>query len=632
MTTLIPKWHRELELFGSIKPLLILEGRVLDEYRYPVPGSVPEDTLLPLPQYLHHHLLDAGYDQVVYYSNLVGFMNPDAPDMLDAFARTNGCQVEHGAIPAEFKGNSQDTAPSIIRRAMMQSREATAIILEMTSRYITTPERMDQHDVNSFNLLMQSALSACAVRTSFGRRQNLLILLVNKLNDLPAWFYLNNPVCKTIQLETPDREERMRLISGSTWPTFFDSAVYRTDMPYYTAHPEDLKHLREKFVGLTEGLSFTELDAMRRLSKQECTPIRDLCSVVDLYKYGIKENPWGNLSLSSLRTAKQDFEKRIKGQDAALERTLDVVKRAVTGMNGLSSSSGGKPKGVLFYAGPTGVGKTETAKALAEKIFGDESACIRFDMSEYGQSHSDQKLLGAPPGYVGYEAGGQLTNAVKKNPFSILLFDEIEKAHPSILDKFLQILEDGRLTDGQGHTVYFSETIIIFTSNLGIYVKDALGKRHVNVTPDMDYPTVETHLRTAIEEYFKLELGRPEILNRIGENIVIFDFIRREAGEAILRAQVNKLISRLKEQKNLTLEIPDAPYAVLQEAALRDLSNGGRGVGNQVEALLINPLSRYLFDAGVADNAHVVIDAFDVEARPACIHCTITKEANHDES
>ncbi len=632
MAPLISKWHRELELFSAVKPLIILEGNVLDQYRYPVAGSIAEDALVPLPEYLQGFLADNGYEQVVYYSNLVGFMNPYQPAQLTAFAQHNGCRVASGAIPAEFKGNTQETAPNIIRRAMAQGTKATAIVMELASHYIVTPERMDQHDVNSFNLLMQSAMTAATVRTPMGRRQNLLILLVSKLNDLPAWFYLNNPLCKTILLEAPDREERKRLISGSAWPTFFDSTVYRTDMPYYEQHPEELAQLREKFVGLTEGLTFTELDAMRRLSKQECTPIRDLCSIVDLYKYGIKENPWATLSMDSLRTAKQDFQKRIKGQDPALERTLDVVKRAVTGMNGLSSSTA-KPKGVLFYAGPTGTGKTETAKALAEKLFGDESACSRFDMSEYGQSHSDQKLLGAPPGYVGYEAGGQLTNAIKKNPFAVVLFDEIEKAHPSILDKFLQILEDGRLTDGQGHTVYFSETIIIFTSNLGMYVKDELGRRHQNVTMDMDYAEVEKRLRQAIEDHFKLELGRPEILNRIGENIVIFDFIRQEAGQAILRSQVNKIVRRMEEQKRIRITITDEAYQQLADAALSDLSNGGRGVGNQVEALLINPLSRWLFDNGVTGNAEVTITAFNVSARPPRLECTLpdTKEdASHE--
>lgn len=623
---LIPRWYRELELFRGVKPLLVLEGCVMDQVRVPVTGSVAEDTLLPLSAFLNAYLSDAGYEQVVFYSNLVGLMNPYAPEMLDNFAKTNQAKVVSGAIPAEFKGNDANTAPNIIRRAMMQGKHATAVVMEMASRYIVTPDRLDQMEVNSFNLLLQASLSAATVRTAQGKLPNLLILLVNKLNDLPAWFYLDNPVCKTITLEAPDRDERMRFLSGSAWPSFFDAAVYRTDMPYYQQHPDDLRKLREKFVGLTEGMSFTELDALRRMSRSQCAPIRDLCSIVDLYKYGIHENPWAKLSMESLKTAKADFQKRIKGQDTALERSLDVIKRAVTGLNGANSSGMGKPKGVLFFAGPTGTGKTETAKALAEKIFGDESACVRFDMSEYGQSHSDQKLLGAPPGYVGYEAGGQLTNAVKKNPFCILLFDEIEKAHPSIFDKFLQILEDGRLTDGQGHTVYFSETIIIFTSNLGMYVKDALGQRHQNVSYDMTYDEVTRRLREAIGDYFKLELGRPEILNRIGENIVIFDFIRQEAGQAILRAQVDKLIRRLKEQKNLTLVIPDESYQQLSDAALADLTNGGRGIGNQVEALLINPLSRYLFDSGIIENATVTVDAFETTAQPPALRCTTTKE------
>ena len=411
------------------------------------------------------------------------------------------------------------------------------------------------------------------------------------------------------------------MLEGDNLAGFFSGTVYRRDMPYYREHPDELERIRERFVGQTEGLNFTELEEMRLLSKQEEMPIRDLCKVVDLYKYGIKENPWSSLSMDSLKNAKADFEKRIKGQDAALERTLDVVKRAVTGMNGVNSSSTGKPKGVLFYAGPTGTGKTETAKALAEKLFGDESACVRFDMSEYGQSHSDQKLMGAPPGYVGYEAGGQLTNAVKENPFCILLFDEIEKAHSSVLDKFLQILEDGRMTDGQGKTVYFSETIIIFTSNLGIYVKDAFGNRQPNVTMDMDYGEVRSRVRSAIEDYFKLELGRPEILNRIGENIVVFDYIRKEAAELILKGQVNKIINNLREQKNIRIRIEDFAYQSLQDAATFDLSNGGRGIGNQVESLLVNPLSRWMFDNGVIQDAGIVIEGFDTTANPPALRC-----------
>ena len=164
---------------------------------------------------------------------------------------------------------------------------------------------------------------------------------------------------------------------------------------------------------------------------------------------------------------------------------------------------------------------------------------------------------------------------------------------------------------------------------LGIYVKDALGNRQPNVTMDMPYPEVTKRVRGAIEDYFKLELGRPEILNRIGENIVVFDFIRREAGELILRSQVDKIIGKLRETRDIRVRIEDFAYDSLREAALFDLSNGGRGIGNQVESLLINPLSRWLFDNGITDNADVILEGFDVTANPPCVRCRLEGGEKH---
>ena len=220
-------------------------------------------------------------------------------------------------------------------------------------------------------------------------------------------------------------------------------------------------------------------------------------------------------------------------------------------------------------------------------------------MSEFSQPHSDQRLLGAPPGYVGYEAGGQLTNAVREHPFSILLFDEIEKAHGSILDKFLQILEDGRMTDGQGKTVYFSECIIIFTSNLGISEVDPNnpnGPRKQLVNSSQSYDQISINVKSGIERYFKDKLARPEILNRIGDNIVVFDFIRPAVVEQILRAQLNKIISGLKVEKNISLNITQNAFDSLLKFAKENIENGGRGIGNVVESMLVNPLAEFIFD------------------------------------
>ena len=604
MTDFTPRWHKELEIFMRVKPIIILEGNVMDIFQYPIDGSVTKGTFLRLTEYLHYFFRDHGYHHTVSYDHLQGFHNTSDPNQTDRFAELVQDTAVNHLLPVPFKGRGAKAA-ELTQRALGNNQKSIAIVMDFASRYITASDRMDQSEIDAFTHLQQAGMESKDIRTEMGMVKNICVLLVNKLNDLPAWFYLQNPNSKTIAVATPTREERAHFAKGDHFSTFFAKDVWEQEKSFCLDHPEELEKLQDRFVALTEGMSFIELNGLRKLCKNEHYSIRDFCDVIDLFKFGIRENPWKKLGEDGFPNGKAIMEKRVKGQNAAIEKAMDVLTRAMTGLNGLQHSSNMKPKGVMFFAGPTGTGKTELAKTMAECVFGDESACIRFDMSEFSQSHSDQRLLGAPPGYVGYEAGGQLTNAVRNHPFSILLFDEIEKAHPSILDKFLQILEDGRMTDGQGNTVYFSECIIIFTSNLGIYSLDTQGNRVANVSPDMPYNEVSHQVRSAVERYFKLDLGRPEILNRIGENIVVFDFIRPDTAATILNAQLMKIAYNLQSEHKITLTYADAAYEFLLDKSLANLENGGRGIGNVVESCLINPLARYLFEHQNTSSIHV---------------------------
>src|SRR5262249_17927171 len=298
-----------------------------------------------------------------------------------------------------------------------------------------------------------------------------------------------------------------------------------------------------------EGLTLQAMIEVTRLAKERDVTLEDLPDAVRTYKLGVLDNPWKREHLRRrIVDGEQRVPDRVVGQPQAVTKTLDILKRAVLGLSGAQAArASSRPRGVLFFAGPTGVGKTELAKAITSLVFGSGDAYIRFDMSEFSSEHAGDRLIGSPPGYVGFEAGGELTNAIRQDPFRVILFDEIEKAHPRILDKFLQILEDGRLTDGRGNTAFFSESVLVFTSNL--------GTRHVQPpepgNPGMPYEDLEAEVRRAVTEHFTTELNRPELLNRFGDNIVIFDFIDKEAADRIFDLQLANICRRVSDEHHM---------------------------------------------------------------------------------
>ncbi len=594
-----PRWVREIDRYLGIKTQFYLHGNVHD-CLFDVSGTAAAQTsvrLLTLRQYLLQFFKGRGYEVIGFFDALDGFSFIDEYGGHDAgmqslflslLPREETVPATGGRDPLQrFRQPTSGYIHNAIAatRALMQgSQRASVIIFEHASRLLTTPQQLQEHERHYFLGLLKCALEA----TVAAGRSNLTIIVCDKLNDLPAWLYLNNPLGRSVHIDFPDEQERRAFLAATARMFHQEPGV-----------PFDLQETLQAFVDLTQGLSNLELMNLRTLSHREKLPLHKPREIVERYKFGKIESKWHKLDPARLNDAPKILGERVLGQEEAINAVTDILKRAKLGLSGIQHSArSNKPKGILFFAGPTGVGKTEMAKGLADLLFHDERACIRFDMSEYSQQHSDQKLLGAPPGYVGYEEGGQLTNKVKENPFCVLLFDEIEKADRNILDKFLQILEDGRMTDGKGETVYFSETLIIFTSNLGTVEELPGGVRKPLTNPGMKPEEVKSKILAAIENHFKYELGRPEIFNRFGNNFVVFNYIKPEVMAQIIAKILGQIIKDARERLHLELDFTPAVKQYLHDAAVQNLEMGGRGAGNLIETRIVNPLARKLFGYG----------------------------------
>jgi ATP-dependent Clp protease ATP-binding subunit ClpB len=287
----------------------------------------------------------------------------------------------------------------------------------------------------------------------------------------------------------------------------------------------------------------------------------------------------------------EHLHKRVVGQDEAVDAVADAVIRARSGLKDPN-----RPIGSFIFLGPTGVGKTELARALAEFMFDDEKNMIRVDMSEYQERHTVARLIGAPPGYVGYEEGGQLTEAVRRRPYSVILFDEIEKAHGDVFNIMLQILDDGRLTDGHGRTVDFKNTVVIMTSNVGSHL--ILAYR------GGDDPESYEQMKKEVLDLMRQQF-RPEFLNRIDE-IVVFHSLSREHLKEIVEIQLERLRARLAE-RHIILELTDRAKEHVALAGY-DPSYGARPLKRVIQKEIETPLGRMLLRGDVQDGQTIIVD------------------------
>ena len=292
------------------------------------------------------------------------------------------------------------------------------------------------------------------------------------------------------------------------------------------------------------------------------------------------------------------LHQRLIGQEEAVGSVSEAIRRSRSGL-----SDPRRPIGCFIFLGPTGVGKTELTKALAEFLFDDESSMVRIDMSEYMEKHTDARLIGSPPGYVGYEEGGQLTEAVRRRPYRVLLFDEIEKAHPDVCNIMLQILEDGRLTDGHGRTVDFRNTVVIMTSNLG--TGDLTRQPYGFRTDDRARSNDETRLRSAVAEALK-KTFRPEFLYRIDETIVVHPLSREQIVQ-VVGLMIKDVQSRIVE-RGITFELtPEANDWLGREGF--DPTNGARPLRRAIQRFLENPLSKGILAGDFQEGNHIIVDA-----------------------
>jgi len=578
----ISKWQNEFEQALKQKNAVILCGNIRDRYLYRPPRAEDVLELLTFKEYLVK-CMGRNASRLFFY-------DPVSKEQTVATSPAAEAETAPAGGNPELSGPS---APKTEPAGSVLDRD-----LDSIRRELSTGENVCGVIQYSDKVTLESAQTEEGMRLILHLEKtienmpptNKLVLAFLFSDQIPRELYQNHPKVKLIEIPNPDRKDLELLFQD-----------------FYKLPVADAEHARN----ITDGLKFLEIEQIVS-SLEGGFDINIFEERVRLYKFGEIRNYWDEVSLEKINNAKEIFSQDVKGQDEAIDKVVTVIVRARADIQRKTGGNPRSPRGKLFFAGPTGVGKTLMVKTIADFLFESKDAVLRFDMSEYSQEFQVTRLYGAPPGYVGYESGGTLTNGIKAKPFSVVLFDEIEKAHARVFDIFLQILEDGRLTDSRGETVFFSESIIIFTSNLGTRTTDINGNpiterseldrlREAN-----DVKGIREHFADSVESFFQYEISRPELLNRIGrDNIVVFNYITTEETMKGMfdhylkevQEEFNEYYTNLTPRLQLSMDIERIRDLLYEQNTEVIKLFGGRQVENLINMQIRDNLARSVLEA-----------------------------------
>jgi AAA domain (Cdc48 subfamily) len=499
--------RRRIILYGNTEDL-ILEG----------------EQTATLIEWLRRRL--AGFEGLGGCTRIVYYNHAEEPRVLmwqGADAGTEQDQL-NALMPASGRsmGGPRSSDPSIALRTLgrlLESENAAVIIENAQHRY-------DEPSLEAV-LLRQLLRESYDGNRTHGR----IVHIYNHESRIPPDFVRSDPDTTIILVSLPSYEERLALFKGlpSTAPIRGTTEL-------------GVRITSERLARLTEGFRLSELHQIAALAANAAERRDvgiDIAALLSRFRHGRRVDYWVRQQIDDIR---EKLHGEVRGQSDAIDQVIQTLYKAKHRIGPLIDELGSTPAMVLFFVGATGVGKTLMARAICRALIGNEESLKRLDMTEYQQEHTDQRLIGPPPGYVGHLEGGQLTNWVLEHPYSVVLIDEVEKAHPRILDKFMQILEGARLTDGKGQTVDMTETILIFTSNIGSAEADEENLERNNRA------AVEAYFHRQVERYFDEDLERPEIFNRLKRGVVVFDYITEDIARNVIQKRLEEMASGVERR------------------------------------------------------------------------------------